>query len=459
MSAKVPGKASETWASINIALSMGYRGLPGGTTLCRLLAEHRGIHHPRDARALSVEQILEWADHHHAATGDWPTIDSGAVLGADGERWSALNEALSRGRRGLPGGGTLRRLLDAHRPVQRNWLTVEQIRAWGEAHRAATGQWPGPRSGAVAVAPGETWQNINQALSKGCRGLPGGTTLNDLFGDAARHRPARGWPRVCIPEILAWADAHHAATGRWPTTNSGPVRDAPYALNWSAVQRALVRGYRGLPGGQTLARLLEEERGYTPRMSAKAVRARAAKLRRLMAARGGRVRRDTLSAQQILEAAEAHHAATGRWPSRLSGPIAAIPGDTWYTVNRALVLGLRGLPGGSSLARLMAEQLPAYSRVLTVEAIVAWGEAHHARHGRWPTRKSGPVIGALGEKWPNLEEALRTGGRGLPAGLSLARLFAGRKDPGSGQSGVTVHGGGTATDDASSAGNITRVAQ
>src|SRR5262249_46844465 len=53
-------------------------------------------------------------------------------------------------------------------------------------------------------------------------------------------------------------------------------------------------------------------------------------------------------------------------------------------IDYALKHGRRGLPGGSSLAGLLAEPPPAYSRVLTLETVVAWGETHHAAHGRWP---------------------------------------------------------------------------
>ena len=38
------------------------------------------------------------------------------------------------------------------------------------------------------------------------------------------------------------------------------MRDHP-ALNWSQVNRALIEGSRGLPGGTTLADLLQERRG------------------------------------------------------------------------------------------------------------------------------------------------------------------------------------------------------
>src|SRR5947208_8601967 len=71
---------------------------------------------------LSVEQILAWADAHRARTGGWPAVNSGAVRGARGERWRALNQALREGYRGLPGGDSLARLLGRERGGEvRGW--------------------------------------------------------------------------------------------------------------------------------------------------------------------------------------------------------------------------------------------------------------------------------------------------------------------------------------------------
>jgi len=36
-------------------------------------------------------------------------------------------------------------------------------------------------------------------------------------------------------QILAWADAHHARTGVWPTQRSGPVAEVPRET-WRSVQ-------------------------------------------------------------------------------------------------------------------------------------------------------------------------------------------------------------------------------
>jgi hypothetical protein len=66
-------------------------------------------------------------------------------------------------------------------------------------------------------------------------------------------------PALSILQILNWADAHHARTGRWPTRNSGPVQEAPDET-WGGINSALDQGWRGLPGGNSLAQLLNRHR-------------------------------------------------------------------------------------------------------------------------------------------------------------------------------------------------------
>jgi hypothetical protein len=66
---------------------------------------------------------------------------------------------------------------------------------------------------------------------------------------------AQRLPPLTVEQILAWADAHHARTGRWPNTGSGPVASAPGEV-WGNINIALAWGYRGLPRGGSLARLL-----------------------------------------------------------------------------------------------------------------------------------------------------------------------------------------------------------
>jgi len=134
-------------------------------------------------------------------------------------------------------------------------LTVERVLTWADAHRLHTGRWPDTRTGRVRGVRGQTWQALNLALARGCRGLPSGSSLARLLEQQRGKRNKARTPPLTEGQVLRWADAHHARTGRWPTAGSGPVAAAP-GERWSAVNQALHSGFRGLPGGDSLRRLL-----------------------------------------------------------------------------------------------------------------------------------------------------------------------------------------------------------
>jgi hypothetical protein len=83
----------------------------------------------------------------------------------------------------------------ARRPGRRPPLTVAEVLAWADAHRAHTGAWPGTAGGPVLACPGVTWRQIDNALRLGLRGLPGGSSLPRLL-ERARCAPARRGRRV-----------------------------------------------------------------------------------------------------------------------------------------------------------------------------------------------------------------------------------------------------------------------
>jgi hypothetical protein len=281
-------------------------------------------------------------------------------------------------------------------PNKQSPLTLAQILAWADDHRLLSGEWPLRTSGPVACAPAETWANINQALYKGLRGLHGGDSLPCLLA-RRRHRPHRQYRRqLTSHQIVLWAQAHHARTGLWPTVQSGAVFNVP-GETWAGLHSALMAGSRGLPGGDSLPRLLA--RGDLP----------------------------LLSIENILCWADAYRSRTGRWPPSNGGAILEAPGETWTAVQRALVVGCRGLPGGSSLAKLLATYRGKPYRNkpprLTIKQILAWAAAHRLRTGQWPRATSGPVVDAPAETWPAINLALHTGFRSLPGGDSLVRLL------------------------------------
>jgi hypothetical protein len=389
---------------------------------------------------LTVEQILLWADAYHAAHGTWPKVTSSAgeepVAGVPGESWQRINRALILGLRGLPGGSSLAALLAGRDPgpvpdavrkrgrprkpectpekvvlVRRPRrsrcpkLTVDEILAWADVHHDATGTWPKGESGPVSAAPfAVTWGMVNVALTMGLRGLTGGTTLRRLL---AQHRNVK--PPLTVAKILAWADAHCAVHGTWPHANSREVEAAPRE-NWYAIHQALRMGLRGLPGGTTLRALLIKHRGPE-------------------ASRRG----PSLTVELVLAWADAYHATHGQWPTRESGTVSEpqAEGMTWRNVDWALRRGLRGLSGGSSLVRFLARHRgirnPRDLPRITVDQILAWADAHHAAHGRWPTSQSGHVAAAPGETWSGIHGALYYGCRGLPGKITLHQLLAGRK--------------------------------
>jgi hypothetical protein len=404
----VAGASGETWRALDSALRNGGRGLAGGSSLARLLAERRGVRNLQDLPRLTLRQILAWADAHHRRTGEWPGDAPIPIEEALGETWVGLDAALRNGGRGLPGGSSLARLLAEKRgvrnPKQLPRLTIRQVRAWARAHRRRTGEWPTRRSGSVVEALGESWSAIDAALGQGCRGLPAGLSLSRLLA-APRASPAEGYrPNLRLSRILAWADAHRRRTGAWPTARSGRIPGTP-GETWSGVDEALRTNRRGLTGGSSLARLLGEHRGLRSRCYP-----------------------PPLTEKQILAWADRHRERTGAWPTYRSGPVEGTPGETWRMVDTALCRGSRGLRGGRSLATLLATKRGARNRrslpVLTVPRVLAWAKAHHGRTGTWPNSKSGAIAEAPGETWRGVDLALKWSYRGLKGGVSLARLLA-----------------------------------
>lgn len=397
----------ETWENIDRALRRGMRGLSGGCSLAVLLAEKRGRPNRLDLAELTVETILQWVDAYHSETGRWPKRNSGQVNGLPDLTWGKIDSSLIQGNRGLPGGSSLARLLADRRGVRNRvalpGLTEHTILEWADAYYARCGRWPNINSGHIEEAPDETWGNINNAMEQGSRGLAGGSSLARLLAETRGHRNTMRLPNLSIEQILSWADAHFERIGQWPGEDTGPIPEAD-GETWMGISAALRLGKRGLTGGSSLARLLAAARGR--------------KLNQ---------RHETLDIARILQWAETHHARTGRWPNSNSGTIAETDGLTWNAVNCALEHGLRGLPSGESLARLLAREYHVRNRAalptLSEEAILNWAQAFRESSGKWPTQKSGPVKEAPGETWGGIDSALSSGSRGLPGGISLPILL------------------------------------
>jgi hypothetical protein len=216
-------------------------------------------------------------------------------------------------------------------PACRPPLTVAQILIWADAHFARTGAWPKTTGRHVLDDPTESWQRIDQALRYGSRSLRGGDSLARLLARERGVRNRKDLPPLTEAQIEAWARAHHAITGRWPTEDDGAI-PGTRGEAWRSVAIALWQGHRGLPGGDTLARLLARRLGVRNWADV-----------------------PVLDLGQVLAWAEAHRRRTGRWPHGDAGDIPGT-GETWAGLEAALANGHRGLPGGLTLAGLLRRQ-------------------------------------------------------------------------------------------------------
>jgi hypothetical protein len=422
----IPGTIDDTWIRIDNALRAGNRGLPKNTklTLARLLAKRRGVRNSEFPPLLTEKQIVRWAKLHCERKGEWPKENSGPILDAVGETWTAIDLALRKGkRRGLPGGDSLARLLNrccgvpfGCRPTkQLPPLTIRQILEWATEFVAKHGHRPNHNSGLIPEAAGDSWRCVDKALRLGRRGLPGSSSLAKLL---SKHRPAwrssRGlWaekaiPRLNIPQILAWMDEYYSEHGCRPTRGSGPI--AGSLETWSRVDNALKSGSRGLPGHSSLQQLQDENRPqWLPKR-----------------------RSSVLTDKLILSWADPFYAEHGERPTNSSGAISGTF-ETWQIIDNALRTGSRGLRGGSSLSRFLDKHRPQWpapgpwrnrrANPLTVKQILRWADRYHAIHRRRPVHTSGAIPGTT-YSWHAIEGALRNGRHGLPGGFSLARLFA-----------------------------------
>ena len=410
----------EHWQAICVAIKQGHRGLPGNSTLVRILHKYRGVplsgRAMRDRPPLTIRNIVKWAKEHRERTGMWPTALDGRVDGVPTERWSAINAALVGGARGLPGDTSLKKLLvkkvrAPEKPLKRMPLTIEQILEWADAFHHRKGIWPNATSGRIPGSGGESWSSVNGALHVAGRGLPEGFSLSTLLATKRGRVVGSKKPPLTIGQILDWADEHHERTGRWPTTDSGRIRNVDEI--WSGINAALGQRRRGLKNGpKTLAQLLAKHRGrpYHKRRTLNGPRPK-------------------LVIAKIIRWARAHHGRKRRWPTAHSGRIFETKDDTWGAVNIALLHGGRGLDGGSSLSHLLDEFIPSSQRPnfhrpnLTHKQILAWARDYHWDKGVWPTLTAGPIPDTHGETWATVNNSLNKGTRGLRRESSLAQLL------------------------------------
>src|SRR5438045_1367227 len=121
-----------------------------------------------------------------------------------------------------------------------------------------------------------------------------------------------------------------------------------------------------------------------------------------------------LTVRQVVQWARAFHERRGVWPGRDSGPVYEMPELSWSTVDRCLKGGGHGLPGRSSLSKVLRKsgagiRYGPKKRDLTTKLILDWADSHHMRTGQWPHREAGRVREAPGSTWGTIDRRMRKG--------------------------------------------------
>jgi hypothetical protein len=212
-----------------------------------------------------------------------------------------------------------------------------------ELHKSRTGKWPTQRSGSVFGGnSGDNWALYENLLREGGRGLPGGSSLARLICSKHPYIHSKNKPGLTEYFIVERASDFRNKHGYYPIVRSGLVEGGYPGDTWFGYDRALLDGNRGLPGGDSLKKLLNRMLGAPNHMA-----------------------RPALTEEFIVRAANRYLMANGKRPSCLSGEVVdGHPGDTWKAYDEALKNGSRGLAGGTSLSKLLKAHLSERTDIL-----------------------------------------------------------------------------------------------
>ena len=412
----VPGQPDETWPRVSDALSQGYRTLPGGSSLARLLEEERGRVNIQNLPILTEGMILGWCDAFFDEYGEWPGAGEGRpVPDQPNESWHRLEDALKMGLRGLDTKGSSLALLLQRDRGKRNIgnlppLTEEMILDWCDSFFDEYGEWPTVIKNEIRPVPGqpdETWRRIAVALQQGLRGLPK-SSLAELLRVERGRRNRQNLPSLTEKMILDWCDSFFEEHGEWPRENdSRPVPGSEFDT-WCRISDSLKKGQRGLTK-MSLAQLLERERN----------------------AKNGK-NLPSLTEKMILGWCDSFFDEHGKFPTCSdTRPVSNNPGMSWGAVNTYLTSGGRGLAGTSSLADLLKRERGRRNQKdlppLTEGMILGWCDSFFDRYHEWPRRSDSREVpgGYEGDSWSRIDYALRNRSRGLThEKLSLPKLLA-----------------------------------
>jgi hypothetical protein len=275
-----PNWPRETWQNIRLATRSGSRGLSRKIPLSQLFQAYGCSYE------LTEEMIVAMAELHRQRDKDkqWPSRLSGVIDPEivqavtddpywQEESWVNINSAAHKQVRGLKRKSSLPQILRDHRCTYD--ITEELIVKIAKLYRARHPKrwWPSLSSDPIDPAiiqeatgdphwQAETTNGLDQALSKGQRGLKRKSSLYKLLRE-------HGCSYDLTEDMIAdMAKLHRDRYGQWPSSPSGNI-DPDIVLqvtgdplwqeeNWSNINHSAFLGGRGLPRKISVAVLLTE---------------------------------------------------------------------------------------------------------------------------------------------------------------------------------------------------------
>ena len=454
-------------------------------------AEKRGLYEPIFAEVsvnsklsaassavplMPLDEILNYADLWFKEYKKWPKKGSGPV-GEDTElTWNDVNNQCKRKEHNSSLANLLLEKRQVRHHLAKKNLSIQLIISWAKHHYQETNSWPTYESGVVLAEPSENWGAIRSNLVAGGRGLPSGLSIEKVLTNELGIVGVRSGKNLTEELVIRLAKAHFELTEVYPHEKSTWILDG--SDSWAAISAALREGLRGLPGGTSLAQLLDKaglkansaDRSYPSLME---IIKAAEEFKELnngnlpsresgvfpnyldltwgkidAGLKRGDVIEGTdassiadlwtkqfgyrnvnnlpdLSENQILEWCDLFKGRTGQFPSNISQSVVEMGTETFMSIDVAFRENRRGMNGHSSLSNFLFEKRGKRNNKnlpdLTLKMIVNWMIDWHNETGAWPTVSDGEIPNSGGEKWSNLNATLHRGGRNLPK-TSLAKL-------------------------------------
>ena len=429
---------NETWSKIDTNLREGNRGLPGNSSLAKLIETEFGIRGYHNPLSLTKELIIDWIKQHFKKYDKKPTMSDGVVEFAideyKGITWGTVNIHLWQGGRGLLGGSSLADLnaeiLGTRNHKKLPTLTEEVICKWISQFNHKYGSYPTTKHGIIEFSDdeykGETWERIDVSLQEGNRGLPGKSSLGKLIEEKFGIRIYRKslLPSYCKSTLLTldiirfWIQSYINKYGTKPTEKRGIIEFADeehIGITWQTVAFAMSRGTRGLQERISLAQFIAKEFGIANHRSL-----------------------EPFTTVIIKDWVSKFIKKYGRKPTANDGIIeftkSGYDNITWATLDSAFNKGSRGLIGQSSLAEFIKENFGIknhnYPPPISLYYLDVWIKKYMNLHGRKPIVQSGIVEFVDGQykgiTWAAINSALQKGRRGLPGGISLPQYIEAR---------------------------------